>query len=113
MINQIVYNSNVCIDGAIWHDLLTSPDELRPQFTLSNGQCFNWIRLDMSNIWIGVIDKYPIAITQTQDTTLYSCLDPSVSHSEISQKLVDYFQLNYSLKELYELVGISLFVLNN
>lgn len=42
-----------------WIDLQVPPAELRPQFTLTNGQCFNWRPLDTAGesdaVWVGVV----------------------------------------------------------
>ena len=45
------------IQNADWVDLRVAPGELRPQFTLTNGQCFNWKSLggtDDELVWVGV-----------------------------------------------------------
>jgi hypothetical protein len=47
-----------------WVDLQAPPAELRPQFTMTNGQCFNWKPLGAvddagggaDGVWVGVVD---------------------------------------------------------
>src|SRR5690349_21629583 len=47
------------IRGVQWVDLQVPPAELRPQFTLTNGQCFNWRLLaaagESDAVWVGVV----------------------------------------------------------
>ena len=80
------------IDGARWIDLEISPIELRPNYTLIMGQCFNWKRIDNadtdgvnSTCWIGILGKYPLAIRQTDETTLFANLmDSRALHTSIA-----------------------------
>lgn len=117
------------IDGARWIDLEISPIELRPNYTLIMGQCFNWKRIDNadtdgvnSTCWIGILGKYPLAIRQTDETTLFANLmDSRALHTSIAtssadkskkseltsieltlkQLLRNYFQTDHSLESLY------------
>ena len=48
--------------GGTWQDLQASPAELRPELTLTTGQCFNWTLRsspadDASDgpVWVGVL----------------------------------------------------------
>lgn len=114
------------IDSARWIDLEISPTELRPNYTLIMGQCFNWKRIDnadtdgtISTCWIGILGTYPLAIRQTDETTLFSNLmDSRTVHSTSSSEkfmkkeltpvertlkslLRNYFQTDHSLESLY------------
>ncbi len=89
-----------------WIDLKISPSELRASFTLVTGQSFGWERVKEHEIWIGVIKSYPLAIKQTSDSILYTCLNESNNLNEIDEIVRSYFQLDVCLTELYELVGI-------
>lgn len=119
---------NSLIYGANWIDLKVPASELRPNYTLIMGQCFNWKRIDdtdsegtISSCWIGILDGHPLAIRQLDNTTLFANLlhkstvkgailatnvkieGHSVKSDEaLGQLLVDYFQTKYSLKNLYE-----------
>lgn len=44
-----------------WTDLKVAPEELRPSFSLSIGQCFNW-RQAAPDCWIGVLGRQVVAI---------------------------------------------------
>ena len=44
-----------------WTDLCVPPEELRPAFSLMNGQCFNW-RQAAGDCWVGVLGGEVIAI---------------------------------------------------
>jgi hypothetical protein len=117
------------IDGARWIDLEISPTELRPNYTLIMGQCFNWKRIDnadtdgiISTCWIGILGTYPLAIRQTDQTTLFANLMDSrtvhalmatsssnklkkieLTSTELTLKylLRNYFQTDHSLESLY------------
>jgi 8-oxoguanine DNA glycosylase, N-terminal domain len=117
------------IDGARWIDLEISPTELRPNYTLIMGQCFNWKRIDnadtdgiISTCWIGILGTYPLAIRQTDETTLFANLMDSrtvhalmatsssdklkkieLTSTELTLKylLRNYFQTDHSLESLY------------
>ncbi|CAM9110279.1 unnamed protein product, partial [Phaeothamnion confervicola] len=94
-----------------WHDLCASPEELRPEFTLNMGQCFNW-REASPHTWTGVLGSRVLAIRQTPETTLYSCLSGLRSDgstgtylgaggsSKLEQALRQYFQLDTPLAPL-------------
>lgn len=47
--------------GGPWHDLCVPAEELRPENTLTIGQCFNW-RQAGADCWVGVLDREVIAI---------------------------------------------------
>lgn len=114
------------IDGARWIDLEISPTELRPNYTLIMGQCFNWKRIDntntdgsISSCWIGILNNCPLAIRQTDETTLFanlmdlstvqdvigtSCkMKSEITSIELTLKqlLRNYFQTDHSLESLY------------
>lgn len=85
-----------------WVDLEMKPEELRPQFTLTMGQCFNWRQKvccdhyipprllsgsfmwlvwgcglgqeGSEDEWVGVVGSTVLAVKQTPDTTLIKCL---------------------------------------
>jgi len=116
-----------------WFDLKVDKAELRPDFTLMMGQCFNWSPLfvpehDIGGFdikkeggdmgissehiaWVGVLDGKPLAIRQLPDTTVFSLLSNNgndVKTEDIlstEQCLKDYFQCNKSLSDLYERWG--------
>lgn len=44
-----------------WVDLCVQPEELRPAYSLTNGQCFNW-RKAGADCWVGVLGREVIAI---------------------------------------------------
>jgi 3-methyladenine DNA glycosylase/8-oxoguanine DNA glycosylase len=96
-----------------WIDLNVPPSELRPDLTLIMGQCFNWRRLqttktESSNCWVGMLGPHPIAVQQTPTTTLIAHLLHNGSKQDAAEKeamrhmMREYFQLNYSLEELYK-----------
>ena len=81
-----------------WQSLGFSPVELRPDVTLTNGQCFHWTpHKHRINTWTGVIDKFVISIKQTNSDTLYRIHHPpplvitEKLQKEINARLLDYF----------------------
>jgi 8-oxoguanine DNA glycosylase, N-terminal domain len=128
-ISEFTCSFDNIIDGARWIDLDISPTELRPNYTLIMGQCFNWKRIDnvdtdgiISTCWIGILGTYPLAIRQTEETTLFANLMDSrtvhalmatsssdkLKKSELTsvdltlkQLLRNYFQTDHSLESLY------------
>jgi 8-oxoguanine DNA glycosylase, N-terminal domain len=72
---------NNIIQGAKWIDLQIPASELRPNYTLIMGQCFNWKRIDDSDVdgvisscWVGILGSHPLAIRQTDDSTYFANL---------------------------------------
>ena len=72
-----------------WIDLNIQSDELRPNHTLSMGQCFNWQRLkfpplsdevsnshnkDIDNCWIGILKSDVFIVRQLEETTQFAVL---------------------------------------
>jgi len=113
-------------------DLGVSPRELRPSATLTTGQSFVWkavVDEDMdqnesvgttgrgtsvsawgshdATEWIGVIRvqadlSIVMAIKETPTTTLFRPLSPYPSDLDLKSLLWEYFQLKYSLIDLYD-----------
>jgi len=91
-----------------WHSLGLSATELRPDVTLTNGQCFHWQphRTDQLT-WTGVVDHNVITIKQTEDDTLFALRHPVPSNlsdvDRVTQRLHDYFHVTTapSLSQLY------------
>ncbi len=116
-------------DAWNWIDLHVSPAELRPDFTLMIGQTFAWFPIsknptsapDEQIAWVGVVPDpasivdsghgKAIAVRQTLSSTEFALLHYSSSSVSDSLKrkeelamvnfLRSYFQLDYSLHELY------------
>ena len=90
------------IQGIEWHDLKVPPEELRPNLTLSMGQCFNWNKL-CDDLWVGTVGGRALAIQQTAETTLFASLMPLESGGVdgLEAELRDYFQLSHGLAECY------------
>lgn len=84
-----------------WRNLHVTNAEFTPYFTLVSGQCFNWIRLDSSNVWVGVFNKYALAISQTRDSVLYALLDESYIDENFECAFRSYLQLDENLETLY------------
>ena len=110
------------MEHLIWTDLNVHSAELRPDYTLNMGQCFNWIAfasnsnsnsyLDVnmkqeneSPVWIGVLKDCAYAIRQTESSTEYAVLTQNgvKTEEDHSAYLKDYFQLKYSLGDLYSI----------
>lgn len=92
-----------------WHSLRLSSNELRPDVTLTNGQCFHWQPHRNDKLqWTGVIDDYVITIKQTDDDTLFAVRHPPSPNQHeierITDRLNDYFHVTTapSLSHLYE-----------
>jgi N-glycosylase/DNA lyase len=99
-------------------DLGVPPEELRPSATLTTGQCFHWkavLQQDMqehqsawgspnATEWVGTIrsptTSVVVAIRETPTTTLYRPLTKTTC--DLQQVLCKYFQLQHSLKDLYQ-----------
>ena len=115
-----------------WKDLQVDATELRPDFTLMMGQCFNWRPLhapgavsDSDNAsdhvgWVGVLDGVAVAVRQTPGSTMFArlaSLEPTPGSTDtkadldadtaVEQHLRSYFQLQHSLNELYDVWGSS------
>jgi hypothetical protein len=93
------------VNGKIMKDLKLRPSELRICFTLSNGQCFNWLPLAQQDAWIGVIGQYPLIIAQSLDSTFYCSLLEEHDKLDLSILLGDYFQTSHCLTDLYKSVN--------
>ena len=112
------------IENFKWCDLQVDPAELRPDFTLMMGQCFNWRPLntpkfqdtagpgksrDSDHIcWVGVLGGRALAVRQTPISTQYALLGDSSSSGTTNDDrdigcsvLSPYFQLDSSLIKLY------------
>ena len=93
--------------GVNWIDLKVAPDELRPRLSLRMGQCFNWKKAGDGDIWYGVVGPYALAVKETEMTTFFCLLNcndiKDTEDDDLVQYLHNYFQLEYKLKELYEL----------
>jgi len=94
-----------------WHDLNVGPNELRPEFSLTTGQCFNWrpvveIKIGEEKIleWTGVIGNRVISLRQTEFSTLFRCLNTAAGETKevVRSFLFEYFQLHTSLASLYQ-----------
>eukprot|EP00916_Digyalum_oweni_P021474 GHVL01035661.1.p1 GENE.GHVL01035661.1~~GHVL01035661.1.p1 ORF type:complete len:405 (+),score=124.17 GHVL01035661.1:103-1215(+) len=92
-------SNNIFNKNEFWTSLEVSPSELRPSFTLTTGQCFNWIELS-HDTWIGVIDDRVILINETELDTQYRCLHGSCNG--LKDILTDFFQLKIRLTDKYE-----------
>ncbi len=99
-LNSIVTKMSVQIT---WHQLTAKPQELRLGYTLIIGQCFNWKRFynKTEECWLGDVENQPVLLKQTGDTVEYSCLTPDVDAQEVGASLSRFFQLEYSLTDLY------------
>lgn len=132
-VNMVISESklplNNIIRGAKWIDLQIPASELRPNYTLIMGQCFNWKRIDdsdddgvISSCWIGILGSHPLAIRQTAESTYFANLmemesgkfsstevssvksengRTGISNADLAQMLHSYFQIDHSLQELY------------
>jgi 8-oxoguanine DNA glycosylase, N-terminal domain len=81
VVSQRGSSFNNIIQGAKWIDLQIPASELRPNYTLIMGQCFNWKRIDDSDVdgvisscWVGILGSHPLAIRQTDDSTYFANL---------------------------------------
>lgn len=88
-----------------WQDLRIDRVEFIPYFTLVSGQCFNWHRLDESNVWVGVIGNYPLAISQTRDKVIYAVLD-NRGNDDFFKLFHSYLQLDANISTLYSEVHV-------
>lgn len=121
------------IDGVNWIDLQIPAAELRPDYTLIMGQCFNWRRIDslqlsgdISSCWVGILGPHPIAIRQTDESTYFAHLmhtsgvtrskadncsvniegtEKAETEAALGAILRNYFQTDYSLGNLYQTWG--------
>ena len=106
-----------------WIDLdVDNCNELRPDKTLIMGQCFNWRHITTSNnnnliddsklsvVYVGVLENTPLAIKYENDKTYFKYLphnntnkfdNKSIPIEQIKHKLYNYFQLKFSLSNLY------------
>jgi hypothetical protein len=85
-----------------WEDLRVAPAELRPDSTLTMGQCFNWKKIDCGGAyWIGMLGERALIIRQQPHTTEYLSLY-GAEEEALQPLLWDYFQLDFQLSHLYE-----------
>ena len=105
--NDVMIKEIHVLDGVKWVDLNVKPDELRPRLSLRMGQCFNWKKAGDGDLWFGVVGPYALAVKETDNTTLFSLLNYNDMKDNKDEDLLEYlhryFQLEYSLKDLYEL----------
>ena len=104
---DVMFKEIHVLDGVKWVDLNVKPDELRPRLSLRMGQCFNWKKAGDGDLWFGVVGPYALAVKETDSTTLFSLLNYNDMKDNKDEDLLEYlyryFQLEYSLKDLYEL----------
>ncbi|KAI9140742.1 hypothetical protein BKA69DRAFT_1078531 [Paraphysoderma sedebokerense] len=96
----------------MWRSLLTPPEELRLDLTLNSGQCFRWVNTG-ENEWTNVLKGRIVTLKQTSDDALFrvhptiqnqdSSTDLTKLSDEMFNILIDYFQLDVKLGELYEM----------
>ena len=99
-----------------WVDLKIEAAELRVDYTLMMGQCFNWKKLEPSSslvespvCWVGVLGEVPFVIRSSATSTYAACLDTSILDSQLDHDLQirsmmkSYFQTDCQLSTLYEL----------
>ena len=85
-----------------WRKLQVPESEMMPYFTLVSGQCFNWHRLNSSNVWVGVVGEHPLALSQTKDGVMYApLLNDDYSGKSLEPLLQSYLQLDISITDLY------------
>jgi len=109
-----------------WIDLEVSAEELRPSATLTNGQCFNWLVVDVepteegdaaddssaqkpqqsawgthdAKEWVGPLQDRVISVRETPATTLFRVLHGPATGAR--EDLRRYFRLETPLAPLYE-----------
>jgi len=110
-----------------WVDLKVPAKELRPSATLTNGQCFNWLVVDVeqpaesddsanstpqkeqqqsawgthdAQEWVGPLQNRVISIRETRTSTEYRVLYGPTA--EVKEDLQSYFRLETPLAPLYE-----------
>ncbi|CAN0455077.1 unnamed protein product, partial [Ectocarpus sp. 12 AP-2014] len=105
------------LDG-LWHDLCVPPEELRPDSTLTIGQCFNW-RQAGADCWVGVLGREQFTLQtsvctgacmcrQTPCTTLFRSLSAVSTDGDakaaaaLATTLREYFFLRTPLASLYQ-----------
>jgi hypothetical protein len=92
--------------GCTFHDLRLPPAQLRADFTLIMGQCFNWRKLPLCAYpcWVGCLGDEPIAVLSTDSTTYAASLragSDSSDGSALRDKMRAYFQADHDLEALY------------
>ncbi|KAL7537622.1 hypothetical protein ACHAXR_007965, partial [Thalassiosira sp. AJA248-18] len=110
-----------------WIDLEVPAQELRPSATLTNGQCFNWLVVDMepdagdtasaanaspqkssawgthdAKEWVGPLQNRVISIRETSTTTLFRVLHGPNATDSMKEELRHYFRLETPLAPLYK-----------
>lgn len=92
--------------SGLWKTLVCSPPELRLEYTLTNGQCFNWHRQPGDDpVWVGMLGRRLLALRETDAGAQYRCITemPSATGgASVADELRDYFQLATPLAPLYE-----------
>jgi hypothetical protein len=62
-------------------------------------------------VWVGVFDRYPLAIAQTRDKVMYAFLEGHKNHDEFITFFHSYLQLDVKISTLYsEVCLINLMV---
>ncbi|RWS17718.1 N-glycosylase/DNA lyase-like protein [Dinothrombium tinctorium] len=93
--------------------LCAAVTELNLPLTLASGQAFRWRKRAHADVWFGVIGKLVFNLEQCVDkqTIEWTVLNhvsrdgnkcKKLDSTNINELLTDYFNLNYSLSDLYE-----------
>ncbi|RWS31581.1 N-glycosylase/DNA lyase-like protein [Leptotrombidium deliense] len=91
--------------------LKASLNELNLSLTLLSGQAFRWRKRNDKQVWFGVIDSFVFDLRQNAElqTIEWTLLNHAsngnkrrkLNEEDINDILIDYFNLNYSLSDLY------------
>ena len=88
-----------------FHDLQIPRSELRADFTLIMGQCFNWRKLPCCDeaCWVGCLGDQPMAVLSTDTTTYVASLLPDGANDvdALRTQMRAYFQIEHDLNSLY------------
>ena len=93
--------------GVKFYDLGIPPAQLRADFTLIMGQCFNWRKLPDRSCWVGCLGSVPMAVMSSDLATYAAYLLPSDKDSEseirtsLRTQMRAYFQIDHDLEALY------------
>lgn len=85
----------------VWLPLCASSAELNIAHTCCLGQSFTWHKLPNSDVYVSP-SPFPVAVRANGDATYYAALTQHTSADAAEAMLKDYFQLSYSLAELYQ-----------
>ena len=89
-----------------FHDLYIPRSELRADFTLIMGQCFNWRKLPYCDeaCWVGCLGNQPMAVLSTETTTYVASLLPDGASDvdALRTQMRAYFQIEHDLNSLYQ-----------